>query len=266
MEKLALLRWRWILFAGWAALTACAQDSQEPAEVGTTQVELRSQLELPDGRSPHLPSPGKAPGYDSGQSPNRIQPTRRISLTGPGGVSPDPKYDTVHRYEFLPALLVTEKPGRSRKGEGDDAGQAWTLGEKPEASAGKGFGVAAEGWTSPGSVHLDNAHYYAPAVAFQPLVSLSEAGAQTSEPKAGKKRLIFHGRGTGWSLPPVGDEELLTDSRGGSSLPELRPIPETQVRFYGQPHDRIGLTPSQKRLDLLNGNENFNRHHFQTLP
>lgn len=259
LEKLTWTRYGWVLLAG-SVLFACSQEKERPIEVGAVQVELRSDLVLPDTQTGSLGE--ESPDF-SGPSPEAFQATQRIPLKGPGHL--DTEYRSINRYEFLPALL---KDSRSRKTSGQAEGvlgNPITVASKPWVLAGKGFGVAAEGMTPPGTVHIDDAHYYFPTVALQPYSKASEH----LEPMAGhfksQKPLIFHSRATGFGHEPPVDDGLSKKSPYETQL-ILSPIPETQVYFSSEPRTQIILTPSNNRLDLINGNENLNRHRFNQLP
>ncbi len=141
-------------------------------------------------------------------------------------------------------------------------GNPITVADKPWVLAGKGFGVAAEGMVPPGIVSLDDAHYYFPTVALKPYSKASEH----LEPMAGhfksQKPLIFHSRATGFVHEPPMNKIPTGRSSAIETRLILSPIPETQVYFSSEPRTQIILTPSNNRLDLINGNENLNRHRF----
>jgi hypothetical protein len=262
LEKLTWTRYGWLLLAGLTGF-ACSQEAREPVEVGAAQVELRSDLALPEtpGSSTAL-SAEKNPDV-FGESTNPMPATRHIVLPGSEKSSQDPAYRAVKRYEFLPALLTNSQS--SAQGKNAHA-SSWTLADKHRIRGGKGFGVAAEGMVSPGTVHSDDTSYYFPTVALKPYSKASEH----LEPMAGlfksRKPLVFHNGATGFAheLPAEA-----TPSRHSSAVEtrlELSPIPETQVYFSSQPKTKVTLAPAKNRLDLMNGNENLNRHRYQKLP
>lgn len=263
MENLARFRWGWIIFAGWTALAACSEGTQGSVEVGSTQAELRSPLDLPGGPHLHPSPPGKPLEDDAGVSAGSIQATRRIALSGTGTFRADSQYASLPRYEFLPGLLEARDSRRPAEGNHEEGTPSWTVGDKPEASGGKGFGVGAEDWTPPRSTHIDDAHYYAPVVALNPYTPPSEHLTPVAGPAAGQKPLIFHDRGTGW-MAPQEDEPDLPGSPSSPASALLPPIPETRVYF--SPHTRVTLVPAPRRLDLINGNPNLNRYYFENLP
>lgn len=256
MEYLARIRWGLILFAGWAVI-ACSQEQTGPVEVGTTQVELRSDLTLPDDLKAQSTATGAREREYSGPSPNSIQPTRRIPISA---IRPDPEYPTVRRYEFLPALLDSRKKTPAAKKEYTGS---WTMTDKPDVRAGRGFGVAAAEWTSPGKVHLDDAQYYNPTVDHNPYSEPMEH----LQPMAGhfksRKSAIFHSGGTGLTYL---QKDEAPESFPQATQPPLSPIAETQVYFSNEPKTRVTLTPATHRLDMINGNENLNRYRFNQLP
>jgi hypothetical protein len=245
---------------------ACSQEAREPVQVGTAQVELRSDLVLPEtpGSSTALLTE-ENPDHP-GQSTSPIPATQRIALAGLENYSQDRAYEAVNRYEFLPAVLKDSKTQNSSVQGGNTHSNSWTLADKHWVRAGKGFGVAAEGMASPGTVHLDDAPYYFPTVVLKPYSRASEHLKPMAEPFKSGKPLVFHSGATGFAheLPPE-----VTPSRHSPDFEtrlELSPIPETQVYFSSQPKTKVTLAPAKHRLDLMNGNENLNQYRFNNLP
>ena len=264
LEKLAWTRYGLILLAGWV-LSACSQEAENPIEVGAVQVELRSDLVLPDTPDTQAALLGEEGPHFPGPSSEPFQATQRILLKGPDPFRQDAETRAINRYEFLPALL---NDPRSRKTSGQEKGvlgNPITVADKPWVLAGKGFGVAAEGMTPPGTVHLNDAHYYFPTVAWQPYSKASEHLLPRAGHFKSQKSLIFHSRATGFAHEPPVDDGLSEKSPYETQL-ILSPIPETQVYFSSEPKTEITLAPAQNRLDLINGNENLNRHRFNQLP
>jgi hypothetical protein len=262
LEKLTWIRYGLVLFAG--LLSACSQEAREPVEVGTAQVELRSHLVLPEGPSASTGLVAEENTDHPGQSTNPTPTSQRIALSGLENYSQDRAYGAVRRYEFLPTLLTDSKT-RKNISQKDNA-DSWTLADKHWVRAGKGFGVAAEGVTPTGRVHLDDAKYYFPAVAPKPYAKASEHLEPMAGPFKSGKPLVFHSKATGFAheLPAEG-----TPSRHFPEFEtrlELSPIPETQVYFSSQPKTKVTLAPAKNRLDLMNGNENLNRHRYDKLP
>jgi hypothetical protein len=262
LEKLTWTRYGWLLLAGLAGF-ACSQEAREPVEVGAAQVELRSDLALPE-------TPGSSTALSaernldvSSESTNPMPATRHIVLPGSVKSSQDPAYRAVKRYAFLPALLTDSKS--SAQGKNAHA-SSWTFADKHRIRGGKGFGVAAEGMVSPGTVHPDDASYYFPTVALNPYSKASEH----LEPMAGlfksRKPLVFHNRATGFAHQLPAEATPPGHSSAFETRLELSPIPETQVYFSSQPKTKVTLAPAKNRLDLMNGNENLNRHRYQKLP
>ena len=167
MGKLTWTRYGLLLLAGLAGF-ACSQEAREPLEVGAAQVELRSDLVLPETPGASTVVLAEENPDHPGQSANSMPATQRIALSELGNYSQDRAYDAVQRYEFLPALLKDPKTRKSSAQQGDTHAQSWTLADKHWVRAGKGFGVAAEGMAPPGTVHLDDASYYSPTVALKP--------------------------------------------------------------------------------------------------
>ncbi len=263
MGKLTWTRYGLLLLAGWAGF-ACSQETREPVEVGAAQVELRSDLVLPE-------APGAATGLlaeqnpdHPGQSTNPMPATQHIALSGMKNYSQDRAYGAVQRYEFLPALLKESKTRKSS--EGNTHTNSWTLADKHWVRAGKGFGVAAEGMAPPGTVHLDDASYYFPTVALKPYSKASEHLEPMAGPFKSRKPLIFHSRATGFAHELPADATPPGHSPAFETRLELSPIPETQVYLSSKPNTQVTLAPAKHRLDLMNGNENLNRNRFGKLP
>ena len=253
-----------MLLAGWAG-SACSQKA-EPVEVGTAQVELRSDLILPESPGSSTALPVEESSNHGGQLTNPRVSTQRIALSELENYSQDRAYRAVKRYEFLPALLRQSKTRKNSDREGNAHASSWTLADKHWVRAGKGFGVAAEGMVSPGTVHPDDASYYFPTVALKSYSKASEHLEPMAGPFKSRKPLIFHRGATGFAHEPPAD----ATSSGHSPVIETRlvlsPIPETQVYLSSRPRTQVILASSKSRLDLMNGNENLNRDRFGKLP
>ena len=264
LQKLTWIYYGLAIFAG--LLSACSQEAREPVEIGAAQVELRSELVLPE---PTSASTGlvteESPGQP-GQSTNSIPATQRIVLSELKNDSQDRAYGTVKRYEFLPALL-TDSKAQDSSAQGDSSHtNPWTLADKQWVRSGKGFGVAAEGMTPKGTVRLDDTPYYFPTVAFKPYSKASEHLEPMAEPFKSGKPMIFHSGATGFAHELPVEPKPSTHWRDYETHLELSPIPETQVYFSSQPTTQVTLAPAKNRLDMMNGNENLNRHRFDKLP
>ncbi len=254
-----------ILLAGTISF-ACSQEAHEPVEVGAAQVELRSDLVLPEGPSASTTLLAEENPDHPGQSTNPIPVAQRIALLGLENDSQDGAHGDIKRYEFLPALLTDSKNQGSSVQEGNTDADSWTLADKQWVRAGKGFGVAAEGVTPTGTVHLDDAKYYFPTVALKPYVNASEhLEPMTGHFKSGKP-LVFHRGATGFAHDLPAEATPTRRSPAFETRLELSPIPETQVYFSSQPKTKVTLAPAKNRLDIMNGNENLNRHRFDKLP
>ena len=265
MGKLTWTRYGLMALVGLAGFS-CSQEAREPVPVGTAQVELRSDLVLPEtpGSSTALLTE-ENPDHP-GQSTSPIPATQRIALAGLENYSQDHAYESVNRYEFLPAVLKDSKTQNS-SAQGDNTHvNSWTLADKHWVRAGKGFGVAAEGMVSPGTVHLDDTPYYFPTVALKPYSKTSEHLKPMAEPFKSGKPLVFHSGATGFAHELPAEATHTGHSPNFETRLELSPIPETQVYFSSQPKTKVTLAPAKHRLDLMNGNENLNRHRFDKLP
>ena len=263
--KLTWTRYGLMLLAGLAGF-ACSQEAREPVEVGTAQVELRSHLVLPEtpGASTTL-SAEENPDHPS-LSKNLILTTQRIALSGLENYSQDRTYGAVKRYEFLPAVLKDSKTRKDSTQKESAHANSWTLADKHWVRAGKGFGVAAEGMAPSGTVHLDDTPYYFPTVALKPYSKASEHLEPMAEPFKSGKPLVFHSGATGFAHELPAEATPSGHSPAFGTRLELSPIPETQVYFSSQPKTKVTLAPAKHRLDLMNGNENLNRHRFDKLP
>ena len=260
--KLTWTRYGLILLAGLAGFACSQEEAREPVQVGAAQVELRSDLILPETPSASTTLLAEEnPGYP-GQSTNLIPATQRIALSGLENYSQDRAYRAVKRYEFLPALLTGPKTRKSSAQKGNTHAHSWTLADKHWVRAGKGFGVAAEGMAPPGTVHLDDVPYYFPTVALKPYSKASEHLEPMAGPFKSRKPLIFHSRATGFAHEPPVEAMPSGHSPAFETRLELSPIPETQVYFSSQPKTKVTLAPAKHRLDLMNGNENLNRNRF----
>ena len=245
---------------------ACSQEAQEPLEIGTAQVELRSDLALSEGQHPTTASLDEKNPDSLGQSSDPIQATRRISLTAQTNYSQNRAYRSVKRYEFLPALLMDPKTQKNFAQKGNVQADSSALADKHWVRAGKGFGVAAEEMASSKMVGLDHASYYFPTIASKPYSKTSELLEPMVEPFKSQKPLIFHHGATGFAHEPPDDAVLSDDSTTFETRLELSPIPETQVYMSSKPKTHVMLAPAKNRLDLMNGNENLNRARFNKLP
>lgn len=268
LGKLTWTHYGLMLFAGLAGLAsfACSQEAREPVEVGTAQVELRSDLVLPETPSASTALSVEENSDHPGQSTNPPSATQRIALTGLEHYSQDRAYSAVKRYEFLPALLTDIKT-RNSSAQGDSAhANSWTLADKYWVRAGKGFGVAAEGMASPGTIHLDDAPYYFPTVALKPYSKESEHLEPMVEPFKSEKPLIFHSGATGFAHEPPAEATPSGHSPAFEARLVLSPIPETHVYLSSKPKTQVTLAPARHRLDLMNGNEHLNQDRYQKLP
>ena len=264
LQKLTWVYYGLALFAG--LFSACSQEAREPVEIGAAQVELRSELVLPE---PMSASTGLATEENSdqhGQATNPIPATQRIVLSELKNDSQDHTFNTIKRYEFLPALLTDSKARNSSTQESNTHSNSWTLADKQWVRSGKGFGIAAEGMTPRGPVRLDDTPYYFPTVALKPYSKVSEHLKPMAGPFKSGKPLVFHSGATGFAHELPEEAKLSTHSRDYETHLELSPISETQVYFSSQPTTQVTLVPAKNRLDLMNGNENLNRHHFDKLP
>ena len=265
MGKLTWTHYGLVLFAGLVGF-ACSQEAREPVEVGAAQVELRSELILPESPNASTTLLADENPNHSDQSITPMPVTQRITLSGLESYSQDRAYGAIKRYEFLPTLLVDAKTRNSSAQEGDSNAHSSPLADKQWVRAGKGFGVGAEGMAPSGTVHIYDAKYYSSTVALKIYSKASEHLEPMAEPFKSAKPLVFHSRATGFAheLPEEaafsGHSPVFEDQR------ELSPIPETQVYFSSQPKTKVTLAPAKNRLDLMNGNKNLNRHRFDKLP
>lgn len=263
--KLTWTHYGLMVLAGLAGF-ACSQEAREPVQVGAAQVELRSDLVLPETPSASTTLSAEENPDLPGQSTNLIPATQRITLSGLENYSQDRAYGAVKRYEFLPAVLKDSKTQNS-SAQGDNAdANSWTLADKHWVRAGKGFGVAAGGMAPPGTVHLDDTLYYFPTVALKPYSKASEHLEPMAEPFKSGKPLVFHSGATGFARKLPAEATPTRHSPAFETRLELSPIPETQVYFSSQPKTKVTLAPAKHRLDLINGNENLNQDRFNNLP
>jgi hypothetical protein len=264
LGKLTWIHYGLMLLAGLAGF-ACSQEDREPKEVGTTQVELRSDFVLPEapGASTAL-SAGKNSGHPD-QSANPIPATQRIALSGLKKDSQDRAYRAVNRYEFLPALLKDSEIPKSLTQEASSNTDSWMFADKHRVRGGKGFGVAAVGMAPPGAVHPNDASFYVPTVALKPYSKPSEHLAPVAEPFKSRKPLVFHSEATGFAHAPQLEAMPTKHSSAFETRLTLSPIPETQVYLSSKPKTQVILAPGKNRLDLLNGNKNINRDRFDKL-
>ena len=264
LGKLTWIHYGLILLAGLAGF-ACSQEDGELKEVGTTQVELRSDFVLPEmpGVSTALLAE-KSSSYPD-QFSNPMPATQRIALSGLKVDSQDRAYRAVNRYEFLPALLEDSGTSKSSTQEASSSSDAWTFADKHQVRGGKGFGIAAVGMTPPGAVHPDDASFYAPTVALKPYSKPSEHLAPMAEPFKSRKSLVFHSEATGFAHAPQVEALPTKRSSAFATRLTLSPIPETQVYLSSKPTTQVILAPAKNRLDLLNGNRSINRDRFDKL-
>ena len=263
--KLTWTHYGLVLFAGLVGF-ACSQEAREPVEVGAAQVELRSELILPETPSASTTLLADEIPDHSDQSTNPMPATQRITLSGLENYSQDRAYGAIKRYELLPTLLVDAKTRNSSAQEGDRNAHSSPLADKQWVRAGKGFGVGAEGMAPSRTVHIYDAKYYSSTVALKAYSKASEHLEPMAEPFKSAKPLVFHSGATGFAheLPEEtafsGHSPVFEDQR------ELSPIPETQVYFSSQPNTKVTLAPAKNRLDLMNGNKNLNQDRYQKLP
>ena len=260
-DKLACYGWGWVLVAG-LAVSACSQETKESVEIGAAQVELRSDLVLQDVHRPQTSSTDQEDRDEFDLTLLPIDAGQPIPLPKPGTGPQNREYRAVQRYEFLPVLL--DKPGTQPYSGKDSAASSAVsrLPVKHRVGAGKGFGVGAESMAQ--TLYLDDAHYYFPTVTVKPYAQPSEHLAPTGKPFKSQKPLIFHNGSTGWGTEPPG---VLAESAPALETTRvLSPIPETHIYFSSRPKTEVKLVPGKNPLDLINGNENLNRHRFGKLP
>ena len=262
MEKLTWTRYGLTLLAGLAGF-ACSQEAREPAEVGTVQVELRSDLIYSKTPGSSLVLPAEEGPNPTDESANSMPDPQHIALSELKDYSKDRDYDAVKRYEFLPALLKQSVFPKSFGPEVDVHASSWVFVNKHRVRGGKGFGVAAKGMVPAGTVHPDDASYYVPTVALKSFSKASEHMEPVTEPFKSRKPLVFHRGGTGFAheLPP--DSMHSDDSLVFGARPKFPPTSEAEM--YSKPKTRITWAPANNRLDLMNGNPSLNRHRFHKL-
>ncbi|MDH3256389.1 MAG: hypothetical protein OEM27_02130 [Nitrospinota bacterium] len=255
------IRYGLMLLVGVAGF-ACSQEAREPLEVGTAQVELRSDLVLPE-------TPGSTTSLGSdenpdhpGQTANSLLPPQRRALSGLEDYEQDRAFRDIQRYEFLPALLQEPEARKSHDPESNADANSWTLADKYWVRAGKGFAVAAEGSVSSGTIHPNDASYYLPAVVLKPYPKASERLELIAGSFKSRKPLVFHSGATGFAHEPPAETMPPGHSPAFETQLELAPIPETRVYLSAKPNTQVTLAPAKNRLDLMNGNENLNRHRF----
>jgi len=263
VEKLTWTYYGLALFAG--LFSACSQEAREPVPVGSAQVEMRSDLVLPEAPSASTTLfPEKNPDHP-GQSAIPMPDIQRITLSGKEKYSQDRAYGAVKRYEFLPAVLKDSKTRKGSARKGNIHANSWTLADKHWVRAGKGFGVAAEGMAPSEMVRPDDTLYYFPTVTLKPYSEKSEHLEPMAEPFKSGKPLIFHSAATGFAHELPEEATPSRHSPAFESRLDLSPIPETQVYFSSQPRTKVTLSPAKHRLDLMNGNENLNQNRFDKL-
>ena len=253
-----------MLLAGLGAF-ACSQGAQEPLEIGTAQVELRSDLVISEAQRPTTALSDEKKRDNLSRSLTPILATQRISLTAPTSYSQDRAYRSVKRYEFLPALSADPKPQKNLAKKDKPQADSWTLTGKPWVRKGKGFGVGSKRMASSNSVHLHQASYYSPTVASKPFSNGSEHLEPMVEPFKSQKPLVFHHGATGFAHEPRDNATLTDVSPAFETRLELLPIPETQVYLSSKPKTHVTLAPAKNRLDLMYGNNNLNRDRFYKL-
>jgi hypothetical protein len=254
-----------MLLAGLAGC-ACSQEAREPVEVGTAQVELRSDLVLPEAPGSSTALLADENPDHPGQSANSLPTAQRSALSGLEDYSQNRAYRDIQRYEFLPALLKEPETQKSPDQESNAHANSWPLAEKHWVRAGKGFGVAAEGMVPSGTIHPNDASYYFPTVALKPYSKASEHLEPMAVPFKSRKPLVFHSGATGFAHEPPADVTPSGHSPSFETRLELSPIPETQVYLSAKPKTHVTLAPAKNRLDLMNGNETLNRDRFNKLP
>lgn len=264
LQKLTWIYYGLALFAG--LLSACSQEAREPVEIGAAQIELRSELVLPEPTSASTGLVTEENPNQPSQSMSSIPATQRIVLSELRNDSQDRSYGSVKRYEFLPALLADSQARNSSTQDGNTDTNSWTLDNKQWVRSGKGFGVAAVRLMPKGKVRLDDTPYYVPTVALKPYSKVSEHLEPMAEPFKSGKPMVFHSGATGFAHELPEEAKPSRHSPDYENRPELSPIPETQVYFSSQPTTQVTLVPAKNRLDLINGNENLNRHRFNKLP
>ena len=102
--KLTWTRYGLILLAGLAGFACSQEEAREPVQVGAAQVELRSDLVLPETPSASTTLLADESPSHSDQSTNPIPAAQRITLSGLESYSQDRSYGAIKRYEFLPTL------------------------------------------------------------------------------------------------------------------------------------------------------------------
>lgn len=249
-----------------AGMAACSQESREPVEVGVAQVELRSDLALPETPGTSTALLGEEHPDHPGPSTNPVPTSQRNALSELEAYSRDRAYRDIQRYELLPDSLKDSK-ARKHFDQGDNGhANSWTLADKYWVRAGKGFGVATEGMTSVRTVRPDDASYYLPAVVSKPYSKPPEHLVPIAQPFKNRKPLVFHSGATGFAHEPSVEAVPSGHSPVSEARLDLSPIPETQVYLSAKPNTQVTLAPAKNRLDLMNGNENLNRDRFNKLP
>ncbi|NIQ02965.1 MAG: hypothetical protein GWM98_08975 [Nitrospinaceae bacterium] len=260
-EKLAWWKGLAVIGGLLAGSAACSVDQPDSEEIGTVQIQLRSDLDLrAQLEQDQKPDEREAPGF-AGEREPEITATQRLLVTGLGRGAPEDGYSSVQRYEFLPELRrdagAPQAPGPEKKADW----RTVSAGEKPWVLAGRGF--AADSLTAGRPVNQTN--YYLPHRPGKP-----EVEPEHLEPTGGllksQKPLIFHSGATGFGGEVPTDRKRQTRPSSGKLRLELAPIAETRIYLSSQPKTRMTLAPANNRLDLMNGNQNLNRHRFYQRP
>lgn len=242
MGKLTWTRYGLMLFAGLAGY-ACSQEAREPVEVGTAQVELRSDLVIPE--SPRASTLPEGNPNQSGQSENPMPDAQRRAQLK----------------EFTPVVREDSTTRESFVREGTIHTSSWTFADKHWVRGGKGFGVAAKDMAPLGTVHLENSSNYFAAVSLKPRSKMSESPAPVPRSFKSQKHLVFHSGATGFAHELPEDDMSAEHSPVFENRPALSPIKGTQVS--SNPQSQVTQASAKYRLDLMNGNQNLNRHRFQ---
>lgn len=178
------------------------------------------------------------------------------------GYKTDKEYMALRRFE-LPSSKEEKKPEKriGAKEEPDTIGTR----EKILVLGGKGSDIQSFRSKATDSMAIDiNRRLIEPLPEEPPKKERPHLDLKEDNIK-NKRSLIFHQQGSGFFKveEPGKKDEVLKPAPPKATSPALERVPETQLLFSQSKDNQLILKPREGELDLLLGNEDFNRRAFE---
>ena len=261
LEKLTCFNYGLLLFVGCVGF-ACSQGSQEPIEVGTTQIELREDVfshEIPD---PTTALSAAENSDETNPAAGPVPSIQRLALPRLNNLPDDQLYRAINRHELLSELTEETETRRHSIQKTKNDTSSGVYADKQDVRGGKGFGIGSQKWISSQIIQPDDEYHYVPVLEVNSYSRATEQAELEIRPFKNLKPLIFHSGATGFNHELPAKDKAFRHSPPFKTQLTFSPIPETRVSLFSKPKTEVILAPAGNRLDLMNGNEKINQDRF----